>query len=309
MDMRNPRRRTAFAGSLVIILLIGGFCVEAVCGQIPVSAERSGKEIVVRVGKKVFTKYKFAESQKYPYFWPVNGPQSGKSVTTESSQPWPHHHSLFLGCDHVNGGNYWQDVNRRGQIVSKEVKLLQAKGNSVVIQDRCTWERPDHPAVFEDKRRFTLTAPSDAVRIIDADITLTALVDVQVTKTNHSLFSARVKKELSVKGGGTMINSAGQRGEKATFGRKAKWLDMSGRRDGVIEGIAILDHPKNPWSPCRWFTRDYGFMSPTPMNFLGKEGWQLAKGESVRLRYRVVVHQGSADEANLSALFDQWAGK
>jgi hypothetical protein len=26
---------------------------------------------------------------------------------------------------------------------------------------------------------------------------------------------------------------------------------------------AILDHPKNPWNPCPWFTRDYS-QSPSP---------------------------------------------
>ena len=35
-------------------------------------------------------------------------PISRVSVTSESAQPWPHHRSVFMGADRVNGGNYWQ---------------------------------------------------------------------------------------------------------------------------------------------------------------------------------------------------------
>jgi hypothetical protein len=97
-----------------------------------------------------------------------------------------------------------------------------------------------------------------------------------------------------------------------TFGKPSAWCDFSGRRESirgdVVEGIAILDHPKNPWSPCPWFTRDYGFMSPTPFNFIEKP-WELPTGKSVTLRYRVVLHGGSPKEAGLDAIFQEWAAR
>ena len=77
--------------------------------------EADRMRIVVDVDGRRFTCYKYGSLQKYPYFWPVIGPVSGTSVTTETSEPYPHHHSLFFGCDRVNGGNYWQDANGRGQ--------------------------------------------------------------------------------------------------------------------------------------------------------------------------------------------------
>jgi hypothetical protein len=88
-------------------------------GPQKVTAKLEKNHVEVTVGGKLFTRYKFDASLKYPYFWPVCGPVSNKSVTTETSEPYPHHHSLFFGCDRVNGGNYWQDVNERGQIVSQ----------------------------------------------------------------------------------------------------------------------------------------------------------------------------------------------
>jgi hypothetical protein len=66
-----------------------------------------------------------------------------------------------------------------------------------------------------------------------------------------------------------------------------------------------MAHPENPWSPCPWFTRDYGFISPTPFNFRNQV-WNLPAGEQVRLRYRVVLFAGSPEEVNLDDIAREW---
>ena len=206
----------------------------------PVRVRLEGSQLIVTAGGKVFTCYKFADSQKYPYFWPVNGPASGKSITTESSQPYPHHHSLFFGCDRVNGGNYWQEGNERGQIVSQGPKIIEASGERVVFTDECFWQQPGAEPVIRDLRRVVISAPSKDIRFIDFEISLEPLVDICILKTNHSLFSARLVPELSVNSGGVLINAEGKTGEKGTWGAASPWCDYTGTRNGVTEGIAIL---------------------------------------------------------------------
>ena len=271
-----------------------------------VTAKIEKDRIVVNVDGKLFTCYKFADSQKYPYFWPVNGPLTGKSITTETSEPYPHHHSLLFGCDRVNGGNYWQDVNKRGQILSQGPKITEAAGKRIVLTDTCFWKQPGKEPVIEDERLITICAPSEKMRIIDFKITVKPLVDIEILKTNHSLFSARVVPELSVKSGGTLINAEGKTSEKGTFGAASPWCDYSGTRDDATEGIAILQNPKNRWYPSRWFTRDYGFFSPTPMNWLEGGKLNLAKGKKLTLEYRVVVHEGDSKSANIAGLFSRY---
>ena len=239
----------------------------------------------------------------------MNGPVSGKSITTETSQPYPHHHSLFFGCDKVNGGNYWQDVNERGQILSQGPRISKTGTSDVTLSDRCLWKQPGKEPVIEDKRQIVISAPSEKVRIIDFKITMTPLLDVEILKTNHSLFSARVVPELSVKSGGTLINAEGKTGEKGTWGAASSWCDYSGTRDGVTEGIAILQNPKNRWFPSKWFTRDYGFFSPTPMYWLEGNKLNLAKDESLTLQYRVIVHAGDVKETQIAKLFEQYKQK
>jgi hypothetical protein len=271
-----------------------------------VAAKIEKDKVTVTVDGKPFTCYKFAATQKYPYFWPVNGPASGKSITTETSQPYPHHHSLFFGCDRVNGGNYWQEGNERGQIVSQGPKLIKASGDHVIFIDKCLWQQPGEKPIILDHRRIVITAPSKNLRFIDFEISLKPLTDIQILKSNHALFSARVVPELSVKSGGTLVNAEGKTGEKETWGVASPWCDYSGTRDGITEGIAILQHPDNRWFPAKWFTRDYGFFSPTPMNWLKDGRLELAKGEMLILRYRVAVHTGDAKTAGIKKIFKQY---
>jgi len=264
------------------------------------------KRIAVTIDGKLFTTYKFNELQKYPYFFPVNGPLSGNSVTTETSWPYPHHHSLFFGCDRVNGGNYWQEENDRGQILSQGPEIIKAEGNRVIFSDECLWQQPGEEPVIRDVRRITVSAPGKTLRYIDFEITILSLTDILILKNNHSLFSARVDPDLSVLSGGTLINAEAGTKEKGTFGIASAWCDYSGTRSGITEGIAILQHPENRWYPSKWFTRDYGFFSPTPMYWLENDRLELSKGEELVLHYRVVVHDGSAKEADIEGIYEQY---
>lgn len=268
--------------------------------------ERDERGVSVYVGEKLFTKYLTLDDWKYPYFYPVNGPLTGESVTTESSEPYPHHHSLFFGCDRVNGGNYWQEGLERGRIVSQKIDLKKAKGNQVVFTDECLWQREGAEPPFQDTRVITVQAPGEDLRYIDFEITLTALMDVRIEKTNHSLFAARMVPDLSVPSGGILVNAEGMKGEKGTFGQPSPWCDFSGAREGKSEGLAILTHPDDPLQPIPWFTRDYGFFSPTPFNWLA-EPYEIKKGDTLKLKYRVVVHAGDADQANIASLYEEWA--
>lgn len=276
--------------------------------QEKLAASQIGSRIDVTLGGKFFTSYRFAADEKYPFFFPVNGP-SGASVTSMRNGEYPHHSSLFFACDKVNGGNYWQEGLDRGRIVSQGPVLEAAAGNQIVIRDSCDWTRPGAPQPLRDVRRIVISAPSPGMRQIDFDITLEALEEVVIQKTNHSLFSARMDPDLTPAFGGTMINAGGDLGEKETFGKPSPWLAYHAARDGkTTEGLAILQHPQNPGYPAPWFTRDYGFFSPTPM-FWPADGknTRMAKGEKIRLCYRVLIFSGTPESAGIDGVFTEFS--
>ena len=272
-------------------------------------AEARPDRVVVTVAGRPFTEYLFPADEKYPYFFPVLGPRSGKTVTTRREKDYPHHSSIFFGCDRVNGGDYWQEGLERGRIVHQSLKMVQAEGSAIVFEEDCRWERPGAEAPFEDHRRIRIAAPTPDLRTIDFEITLKARIKVRIEKSNHSLFSVRMAPDLSVTGGGTLINAQGASGEKNTFGKPSAWMDYRGRRGDVTEGAMIMDHPKNRWAPTPWFTRDYGFFSPTPMNWLEKGFLEIPAGETLTLRYRVLIHSSALSQQELEREYQMWVGK
>lgn len=269
-----------------------------------------GPQIWIRYNNRLLTCYRAHRSQKYPYCYPLAGPVSGMSLTDETTLPYPHHRSLFFGCDRVNGGNYWQGELETGQILSSGPQVAKATPERVEILDACDWQKPGGPVVMKDRRTITVHVPNDRLRLVDWQIQWRAVEDVVIEKTNHSLFSMRAALEITPKGGGELLNAEGDTGEKGTFGKKSAWCGFHGKRAPgfEVEGIALFDHPANPGGLAPWFTRDYGFASPTPMYFVERQ-WELAAGGSVTLRYRVVLHAGTPKEAGLEELHRAWSAK
>ena len=117
--------------------------------------QRDGN-IQVRLDNLPLLTYRASASLKYPYFCPLNGPVSGLSLIAESAEPYPHHRGLWLGCDPVNGGNYWADNGlESGQIRSMELQLAEKAPtqSSVVFTEKCVWSRiGSNP--FHDQRRY-----------------------------------------------------------------------------------------------------------------------------------------------------------
>jgi len=272
-----------------------------------ITAVKVGSKINVTINGKYFTSYIFSDDEKYPFFYPVNGPLSGGSVTSMRNGEYPHHSSLFFGCDLVNGGNYWQEGLERGRIISVNAEIKKQGGDTLIFTDECIWSRPGAVSPVKDTRRFVITAPSETIIQMDVEIKMEMLMDVHIKKTNHSLFSARMAADLSVINGGTMINAEGIKGEKETFGKSSAWIDFYGKRGKSVEGLVIMQHPSNPWYPSPWFTRDYGFISPTPMYWPqnGEETF-VKKGDVLNLRYRVLVHAGDHLQAKIAEAFENY---
>ena len=139
----NPTRRDILKSAVVAAVPMGAASACAIAlGQIKpepgadkLTAYQDGPQIWIRWANGLATSYRAHPSQKYPYLYPFAGPVSGLSLTAETCVPYPHHRSVFLACDRVNGGNYWQGPIELGQIVSKGLKLGPVTTQSAEILD------------------------------------------------------------------------------------------------------------------------------------------------------------------------------
>jgi hypothetical protein len=119
----------------------------------------------------------------------------------------------------------------------------------------------------------------------------------------------RVATPLAVKNGGRIVNSDALVNEPQLWGKAADWCDYSGTIDGRAVGLLLMSDPAN--FRRSWFhARDYGVLVANPFGQnaftkSAKSKIQVPAGESLRLRYGILVHEGTVD---LAAAYRDWLG-
>jgi hypothetical protein len=145
-------------------------------------------------------------------------------------------------------------------------------------------------------------------RYMDFDIRLTAEgQDVKFGDTKEGSFAVRLATPLKERNGAVIMNSTGASGMKNCWGKKAEWVDYSGDLEGSKVGLAMMDHPGNLRYPTTWHVRDYGLFAANPFglrDFTSDKSvdgsYVLKAGETLRLRYRIVIHPGDAAQAKIA---------
>ncbi len=306
-----------------VIWLISAYGCKSDTSQ-TVDAVAEDDRITVRVNGEEFTSYLFGSEHKYPFFYPVVGPHSGRSVTTWDQEPYPHHSSLYISLDwviseNVDRGNYWQPRHEleTGQVFSRNARILENDGNRVVLQDDTEWIVPETGTHhFNERRTATIWAPSPTVRIMDFDFEFEVMKDLSIRPTGHAFFSARMRPETAVGcmdhgpewaplGTGTIVDSEGNRDEDGTREKYSEWAAYYGENNGAVEGLAIIQHPSNDYYPAQWVSRDYGFISPSSFTF-NEEPVPMNAGQNLSFKYRVVVFAGDHQEADIAGWYDDY---
>ena len=80
---------------------------------------------------------------------------------------------------------------------------------------------------------------------------------------------------------------------------RAPAMEYHGHVAGRSAGIAIIDHPENLNAPSPWY-----LINSDPMRYINPavicyQPHELAAGASFTLRYRVIIHPGHWDAAEL----------
>ncbi len=102
-------------------------------------------------------------------------------------------------------------------------------------------------------------------------------------------------------GDGTIRDSKGRTNEKEIWGNSAEWCDYSGEMAGQSVGMTIFCHPDN-FRPSWFHARDYGLLEANPFGRQAfgkgdKSSVVVKPGESLRLRYGLLVHSGPPGSA------------
>jgi hypothetical protein len=327
--------------AIAIAFFVWSASVGSIGAQVKIA--RLNDRISVEIDGKPFTSLFIGPDVSKPYLYPLRA-ASGTVVTRRfpledspgDSRDHPHHRGLTFGHADLNGFNYWANElfnpGPKGKIILKKVEKVTSGAKSGTIEPTFNWVDPNGVPLLSDRR--TITFYSDPkMRMIDFDILLTAIVKARFGDTHEGSFGVRVAAWLEepapayvpkAAGGeprptepkrtGLITNSEGRSTEERVRGQRANWADYSGETQGEKLGIAIFDHPSNPRHPTYWHTRGYGMFAANIFgvrdlgnNKTADGSLTLQPGENLRFRYRVVIHPGSAQEANIQNLYRKYA--
>jgi hypothetical protein len=240
-----------------------------------------------------------------------------------------HQRGLWFSHGDVNGFDFWNnaasyDRPNLGRIVLDRVIAVTSGNESGSVKISFRWLETKGRLLIEESREMVFHS-DPKLRIVDFDIRLRAIERVVFGDTKEGGFAMRLAPGLEAPSAdapqlpqrtGRIVNSNGQDGESACWGKRADWVDRFGNVEGEKVGVAMFDHPGNPRHPVYWHVRGYGLFAA---NMFGARSfdadqdpllngsWIMEPGDVLRLRYRVVVHPGDYRTANIAQLYKNYA--
>ena len=196
-------------------------------------------------------------------------------------------------------------------------------GDTGTLEVAKEWRGDLGELILREHTRYIFSGDTNK-RFITYITTITAPeVDVFFEDSKEGMFALRVRRELEVASAkpdiilddnlvpterpilnnknvtGHYRNSNGVEGYPDVWGKRAKWMELTGIIEGDSISICIFDHPDNLNHPPHWMARDYGLFAVDPLgssaftNGAEHFNYTLKKDKSVTFKYQVVIINGA----------------
>ena len=268
-----------------------------------VSFQRDGIEIA---------RYHFSPALNRPFLFPIVGP-SGRTLTRMGHPGDPdthrHHYSVWIGFGKVSGVDFWADHGRqeRGRIVHQRIEQLDDGDEAASAVSEAVWAAGGGKVLLRERRQTFVHALPGKEWLLVIDLRLDAASEpVTFAQGQLGPIGVRMAKTIGVHhGSGLIRNSEGGENEEGVFRKPARWVDYSGQvASGILEGIALFDHPNNPKHPAMFHVRDDGWMGALLTH---DAAVTVTPGKPLSLRYGLYVHTRLASRAAIDAQWKQFA--
>jgi hypothetical protein len=250
-----------------------------------------------------------------PFLYPVNGPDGigltdfGKPHDPTGSHA--HHYSIWIAHANVDAHDFWSE--KGGLITHESFELLEDGPVFCRMVQKAKWlwdpasTKEEAQAVLSERRTLTFYRGAPDFRLIDVELEFAPAGRDPVTlgQTNFGFLAVRVAQSMTVfDGGGELLNSYGDRNERAAHAKQADWTDQSGPVDqDRWGGIAIFDHPDNPRHPTYWHCRNDGWAGAA---FNLREAYKIEPDKPLRLKYRLCLHRYDAGRGNVTQRYAEY---
>jgi hypothetical protein len=246
-----------------------------------------------------------------PFFHPLHTP-AGFCVSLFEPHDHVWHRGLWFTIKYVNGENFWEENDDFGtQNVIVPPSVSHGDDGSISFSHDSLWERPlGAGSVLHETRSIVYRPLDEKSYALDWDVSLQAQADLLLDRTPFGTWGGY--GGLVLRGNRnwqqTKITLADGESYERPIGVPALWGDLSGTFDGgkgKQGGVAIFDHPENVRHPSPWYGAN-GAGHYLNAAFLFHEPLNLENGQTLRLRYRVLVHDDLWETARLQAAYQAY---
>jgi hypothetical protein len=291
---------------------VSGRCSGADTTSAIVEFTQGDGQIGIQINRRPFAVYFYQDDTiPRPYFAHVRAP-SGLQVTrnhppVEGEDLADHgtfHPGIWMSFGDISGFDYWRNRARVRHVEFASVPRGEAGRGSFAVRNQYLEGNDPSKIVCEEIARYSFLARPAGYLVI-WDSTFSSPRDFAFGDQEEMGVGFRVATPLRVgasgkgnlpPGTGTILDSHGRQNEQEVWGNSADWCDYSGTLAGQHAGLAIFCHPKN-LRPSWFHARDYGLLQA---NLFGREAFGrgdksaivVRPGETLRLRYGILVHSG-----------------
>jgi hypothetical protein len=324
--------------------------------RIQLKHDEAAKRVEVTVDGKPFTAYIYPGPAvlKKPVLYPIRtaggnfitrgwpmDPRPGERVDH------PHHVGMWLNYGDVNGHDFWNNSTDIaaghggpfGTVVHTGVQSMKSGKDQAELVVTAAWLDKDDKPMLRERTTYVFGG-SDKQRTIDRITTLTALdKDILFKDNKEGMVAIRLARELEhpsnkaevftdANGIATKVpvmasagitgnyhSSEGVEGE-AVWGKRARWMNLTGKIGQEDVSVVMMDHPKNVGYPTYWHARGYGLYAANPLapavftnNKEAAMNYTLEAGKSVTFQYRIVINSESAEKTNVEMLNKKFVNK
>ncbi|MGH9352009.1 MAG: PmoA family protein, partial [Terriglobia bacterium] len=234
----------------------------------------------------------------------------------------PHQRALYFAHGDINGLDFWGEAvfarpngppHPYGRTVFSKLEAMRGGSPKGILKAEFALTGPDGKPMGAETQTYEFSGDGTS-RVIDCVFVLIANHGpLKIADTKEGTFAIRLAKFLDSPPA-RMINSKGGVGEKQIWGKRADWVDYDGRARAATVGVAIFDSPRNFGHPTYWMARGYGLFAVNPFGIRAFTGdphrdgsYTVAAGQSLTLRYRVLIHEGDYLQSRVPQAYQRYA--
>jgi hypothetical protein len=242
-----------------------------------------------------------ADRARSTYIHPIYG-LDGEVLTDDFPKDHYGHRGLFWGWPRVMSGTNRYDLWDLRGIEQRFERWLardtRAAGATLGVQNGWYAGRRK---VAEEQIWLRATPARENERVLDVELTLVPVGEPLTLQgaegKSYGGFTLRFAPRTN-----TVVTTPLGQGDKDLLITRLPWADFSARFDGRTEfsGAAIFVPPDHPDYPPEWMTRHYGLLC---VGWPGVTAKTFQLGQTIRCRYRVWIHRGTASAERISKAY------